>query len=598
MRERKKVSVRRTVTIAALAVLAGIGLAASSARAQTAAGPRLWVSLGHSTLDTRAPDWAWLRGQCAGGRLLQTLQPVRGQLAGIVVPVFDGGRAFYATAVSLFRGRNPQAAGDEAALRELLRAARAAGIPVYFGIDALAWQKGDVESREGLLVRHEGLQELNQYGLTDFRPDARYASPWNRDVRRAMTELVREIGARFPEAAGVALDVRLGDRQIHGFSLPARASFVRRYALDPNDFVLDNIAGLQLNATLRAWVEWKREGLQSFTLALAESYRQARPAGRVLVNGCAEYYLSRDFHDVRTAQDWLGWIGTGRVDGVMLEGRWLPPFPDIDQYRPLQARLAAEAGKLRRRPALVPVLTGGHLIKTSDYHAEYTALRSRGAGEAPGANEIVLLARDDADLQRAVALARDREAPATAVADLVGRPLPDFVLPRANGAGEWSSKEPRGQRALALFLIGEKGNRDPVLAAAASGAAAARAAGVETVIVSAMPVGPEAAGVPEGAIRLVDRGRELLGRQGDGVTRLLVDRAGYVRRVEALPAEPAALRAALERPAPDVTPPLVVGQPAPEFTAMDAEGRQVRLADFRGRKHVLLTFFPKCFTDG
>ena len=36
-----------------------------------------------------------------------------------------------------------------------------------------------------------------------------------------------------------------------------------------------------------------------------------------------------------------------------------------------------------------------------------------------------------------------------------------------------------------------------------------------------------------------------------------------------------------------------VGQPAPDFELPDAEGRRIRLADFRGKKAVVLYFDPK-----
>ena len=41
-----------------------------------------------------------------------------------------------------------------------------------------------------------------------------------------------------------------------------------------------------------------------------------------------------------------------------------------------------------------------------------------------------------------------------------------------------------------------------------------------------------------------------------------------------------------------------VGDQAPEFTATLAGGRRMRLRDFRGRRHVILYFFPKDFTPG
>ena len=43
---------------------------------------------------------------------------------------------------------------------------------------------------------------------------------------------------------------------------------------------------------------------------------------------------------------------------------------------------------------------------------------------------------------------------------------------------------------------------------------------------------------------------------------------------------------------------LAVGDRAPEFEGPSGDGRQLRLRDFRGRRHVVLYFFPKDFTPG
>lgn len=43
---------------------------------------------------------------------------------------------------------------------------------------------------------------------------------------------------------------------------------------------------------------------------------------------------------------------------------------------------------------------------------------------------------------------------------------------------------------------------------------------------------------------------------------------------------------------------LEVGKPAPDFFVLDMNGRVWHLAELRGKKNLLLTFFPKCFTGG
>jgi peroxiredoxin len=41
---------------------------------------------------------------------------------------------------------------------------------------------------------------------------------------------------------------------------------------------------------------------------------------------------------------------------------------------------------------------------------------------------------------------------------------------------------------------------------------------------------------------------------------------------------------------------LAVGQMAPDFTLKSQDGRMVRLSDYRGRKNVVLAFFPLAWT--
>lgn len=55
-------------------------------------------------------------------------------------------------------------------------------------------------------------------------------------------------------------------------------------------------------------------------------------------------------------------------------------------------------------------------------------------------------------------------------------------------------------------------------------------------------------------------------------------------------AEPAAPAAAPEA--------VAVDKEAPDFTLKDHEGHTFHLKDLRGKRHVLLAFFPRAFTPG
>ena len=43
---------------------------------------------------------------------------------------------------------------------------------------------------------------------------------------------------------------------------------------------------------------------------------------------------------------------------------------------------------------------------------------------------------------------------------------------------------------------------------------------------------------------------------------------------------------------------LKVGDMAPEFELTSTQGKKVKLSDFRGKKNVVVAFFPAAFTGG
>ena len=48
----------------------------------------------------------------------------------------------------------------------------------------------------------------------------------------------------------------------------------------------------------------------------------------------------------------------------------------------------------------------------------------------------------------------------------------------------------------------------------------------------------------------------------------------------------------------DPKPKIEVGKPAPDFTLKDEKGKDVKLSSFKGKKNVLIAFYPKDFTSG
>lgn len=550
---------------------------------------KVWLSLGFGTSDERAPDWKWLRAQCQSNRVLDSFDAKR--VAALVIPVFDDGRAFYDTQVAPFKGRNANASEEETALRELIARAQAANVPVYLGLDVLGWQKVDDRAQwptarnAGIFDSVPEMQEINKEFSTAPPRGTLYASPFNARVRSATTALLSEVAQKFPKVEGVVLDVRLSREEITGYSGAARVAAMKALHFDPLDLGLQGKADDVIDEKARLWLDWRQREMQTFVRDLSSRYKSLRPNNRVLVCGVADYQKQADFNALRTGQDWSSWTRSRAADGVLLEGHWLPRYEErAVLVAAVQAQVQSEVAQTQS--SQIAVSNGSALSSESSYSRDWKSLHSAN----PLLDSMAVVVRNDDELKAAAALLRGEDIVPVAPAPQMGELGPDWSLTDSLGK-RWSARELRGQRAVAMLLVGKNATfTSASLAQIGTISEKLRGQNIEPFVVS-----PSALANANSVNDLVDAAGEVLSSFGSGLTLLMIDRAGFVRSVRAL--DSAAVVQTLGEVS-DPTPKLQEGQNAPDFVIGDMNGRVRRLSDLRGKKNLLLTFFPKCFTGG
>lgn len=189
----------------------------------------------------------------------------------------------------------------------------------------------------------------------------------------------------------------------------------------------------------------------------------------------------------------------------------------------------------------------------------------------------------------------------------IGDIAPQFAFPGPQGK-LWSLRDQRGQKSVLLILTGEApvlvSNKVPdpavALGAMVNAAADLKKTGVETVLVS-QAVGLNIGDFNEqlGLLALNDEKGDLaklFNVSATGMTLVSIDSAGFLRDVQTVQdiadVAPRLFQMGQLRPQ------LEIGKPAPDFSIADMNGTVRRLADLRGQRNLLLTFFPKCFTGG
>ena len=189
----------------------------------------------------------------------------------------------------------------------------------------------------------------------------------------------------------------------------------------------------------------------------------------------------------------------------------------------------------------------------------------------------------------------------------IGDMAPQFAF-AGPGNKLWNLRDKRGQKSVILILTGEApvlvSNKVPdpsvALVAMVEAAADLKKTGVDSVLISSA-VGLNIGDLNEelGLLALKDEKGEmakLFNVSPTGLTLVSIDSAGFLRDMQTIQdiADVAPMMFKMGEP----TPKLEVGKAAPDFSISDMNGTVRRLADLRGQKNLLLTFFPKCFTGG
>lgn len=205
---------------------------------------------------------------------------------------------------------------------------------------------------------------------------------------------------------------------------------------------------------------------------------------------------------------------------------------------------------------------------------------------------------------------------------ILGSIAPDFALPDRTRK-LWKLSEHTGQRTILLLLIAERrriaqdDSEDAIFAVIRRNALRLQSQNVDVMLATSGTVMPQwiaATPVSDGTPRseststvglaptktgdalgvLHDDGSlaNLYGVVPQRVVGILIDRYGFLREINYWPLSSVSLDAALQNL--DVEQPKVeVGKPAPDFALTDADGQLRKLSDLRGRRNVLLTFFPE-----
>ena len=203
----------------------------------------------------------------------------------------------------------------KAALGGFIRDAHSKGVLVYGYVDCLRWASvqtaGDPASPAN---RFPALVERDDNGDSRVLGDGVYASPFSSGVSSALCRLARSIRAGFPEMDGVVLRCELPASVVLGYAEPTRAAYIAAEGRDPLDISLASDM-----ADAREWAAWRLSQVAGLVARVASDFRGLGTSRRVLAVGSAAWPHQRVGERNATLGDWPAWVGSGAVDGVLLD---------------------------------------------------------------------------------------------------------------------------------------------------------------------------------------------------------------------------------------------------------------------------------------
>ena len=434
-----------------------------------------------------------------------------------------------------------------------------------------------------LLTKNKTEYSENVEDGTTSQENSFYYSPWNSDVESIIESKLGDLIDSNPSAKILVINIGLSDRDILGYNEYSRIKSIEDIGIDPIDLNLRNRANDLNNERVNNWGKWRVSKIAILLKDVVAFAKTKRPDMKVFALGNADYYIRQDSHALREASDWVKWLKDGIVDGVLVKGHWTGRYNDAQVLSKLYKQLFPGGSSPKYK--VIPISGGKNFVQDSTYARDWAFLQAY----LPDIDTLVCEVRDEADEKAIKDFQRGNVLLSTIDPPQVGALMPTVLLYQENhGVFSFSSELPA--HSLALLLV----PRVDQLSSSSRKAIADIGVQLAKKNIELRYVEQGVGRGDSGEWRLNDTNYDLLAHFPTELTLIQTDTAGFIRSMETVKEENLIKLSSLE----GIEPLVKVGQKAPDFALPDMNGIVRHLSDLRGKKNLLLTFFPKCFTGG